>query len=131
MYLIDSLLDEKEQKNLTTIRLKQYLQAKTRSARVTKYITMSNEAWAMTIEEFKDEPTAKIVIFDAVEMLAFNNENEMELIFGPQILDHVSRFSLKQTKDGVSKDVLLSSRAICKSLKDNMSKIIFENKKEI
>ena len=129
LYMIDSLLDEDQQKNLTTIRLKQYLQAKTRVANVTKYIMMSNKAWDLTIQEFADEPGAKIVIFDAVETLAFHNERAMELVFGSKILDHVSRFSLRQTMDGVPRETLLCSRRICKSLKDNMSKVIFDNNK--
>ena len=128
LYLIDSLLDADQQNNLTTIRLKQYLQAKTRVANATKYILMSNKAWDLTIQEFKDEVGIRIVIFDAVEMLAFDNEEAMELIFGSKILDHVSRFSLKQTKGSADRDTLLGSRRICKALKDNMSKVIFESK---
>jgi len=128
LYLIDSILDKNQQNNLTTIRLKQYLQAKTRVANVSKYILMSNKAWNLTIQEFKDEIGIKIVIFDTVEMLAFDNEEAMELTFGSKILDHVSRFSLKQDRGGIERDVLLGSRRICKSLKDNMSKVIFESK---
>ena len=130
LYMIDSLLDKSEHFNLTTIRLRQALQAKTKVSSVQRYIEMSNEAWATTIEEFKDE-NATIAIFDAVETLAFHNEEEMKMVFGNHILDHVGRFSLKQTRDGVSKEILMSSRRICKALKDNMGKVIFKNKEEL
>ena len=130
LYLIDSLLDDKEQFNLTTIRLKQALRGKTKVSNVQKYIDMSNEAWADTIDEFKDE-NAKIAIFDAVERLVFDNEEVMKLVFGNHILEHAGRFSLKQSREGVSKEILMSSRKVCKALIDNMNKIIFKNKGEL
>lgn len=127
LYLIDSLLDKSEHSNGTTIQLKQKLLAKTKKANVKKLIDMSNVAWFDTIEEFKDRKM-HLVIFDAVESLAFSESKVMEMMFGKDILDVVSRFAMKQSRDGVDNDILLESREITQALKKYMSKVIFNNK---
>lgn len=128
LYLIDALLDKSQRTKLSTIRLKQALQKKTRDAQNKDYVKLSDKAWEMTIEQFKDrQPPIRIAIFDVVEMLTFEVEKPMVEMFGNHILELSSKFALKQTYDGVDKEILLESREVTKALIDNMRKVIYDN----
>ena len=128
LYLIDFLLDKEGRNKGTTIRLKQALKKRTTDAANREYVDWSNEAWQMTIDQFKDK-NMRLAIFDAVEMIGFLEEEAMKDMFGNNILDLISRFSYKHTYSGVSKEVLAESREVTKALIDNMIKVIFDNKK--
>jgi len=127
LYLVDALLDRSEQQNGTTIRLKQAIRAKTRDASYLPFISMSNKAWFDVVEEFKDK-NMHLVIFDAVEFLAFDNEVVMTKMFSKKFLNLVSAFSLKQTRDGVDNELLKESRVITTALKKSLEKVVFQNK---
>jgi len=127
LYLIDSLLDKNERSNATTIRLKQLLFSKTHKAQNAKYVKLSNKAWSMVIEQFKDKHM-RLVIFDMVERLAFDNEKVMTDMFGVNLIPYVGQFSLKQTRDGVDNAILKESRIVSDALKKACEKVIFDNK---
>ena len=130
LYLIDSLLDDKERFRGTTIRLKQLLLSKTRQAQHYKYVEMSNKVWTNVVEQYK-ENKYHVVIFDAVESLAFAEEEIMVKMFGEHFLTVVGNFTLKITYDGVDKELLRESREICKALKKSLSKVTFDNKEDL
>ena len=127
LYLIDALLDNREKFKGSTIALKQKLLGKTKQAQFKPYVMMSNEAWQSVVNEFKDD-NMHIVIFDAVEFLAFNEEESMTKMFGNDIITIASRFALKQTMDGVEPSLLKESRIITKALTASLRKVIFNNK---
>ena len=130
MYLISALLDKSEQNNLTTIRLKQTLIAKTRVKDYLPYVEMSNLAWQKVIEQFKDD-NMHIVIFDAVESLVFDNTDIMVKMYGKNIIPYTSAFSMKQASSNMDTKLLKESRIITDALKKSVEKIVFENKKDL
>ena len=127
LYIVDALLDKSEQSKATTIRLKQAIRAKTRDSCYLPFVSMSNKAWFNVVEEFKDKKI-HLVIFDAVEFLAFDNDVIVTKMFGKNFLTIVSAFSLKQTRDGVDNELLKESRVITTALKKSLEKVVFENK---
>jgi hypothetical protein len=127
LYAIDSLLSKSERVNGTTIRLKQMLFAKTKKADNLEYVKMSNEAWSMVVDKYKDK-SYRIAIFDFVESIGFEAEEIMTEMFGKNFIENISAFSLKHTYDGTSSDILKETREISKELIDATRKIIYENK---
>lgn len=130
LYLIDGLLDKSEHNLLTTIRLKQLLRSKTSRAQNKYYIELSNIAWQRVVDTFKDKKYS-IAIFDAVESLAFNEEENMTAMFGTNFIPTACSFALKQTRDGVPKEVLLQSREVTDALKVSVGKVVFDNKEKL
>jgi hypothetical protein len=130
LYLIDSVLDPKDKTNATTIRLKQLLRTKTSIAQNKAYVEMSNQAWADTIEDLKDG-NYRIAIFDAIEYLAFDNEEILTKMFGPNIITYASAFALKQTKGGIDKEILEESRIVTQRLKKNTERILYLNRDKL
>jgi len=127
LYLINSLLDETEQNNATTIRLFQLLRSKTSQAQNKAYIELSNKAWSMTIKDFSGKDY-RIAIFDAVESLAFAEQDVCTKMYGSNFLPYSTSFCYKQTSDETSKDVLKESREVTKTLIKNIQKVVFDNK---
>lgn len=130
LYLINGLLDKSEQTHLTTIRLKQRLMAQTRKVKNRAYVEMSNVAWQSVIDKFKDRHM-RLAIFDAVESLAFDQMDLMIEMYGSNIIDYVASFALKQTRDGVDRDILKESREITDALKKAVQKVVFDNKEKL
>ena len=132
LYLIDYLLDKSQKSKATTIRLKQSIMKKTRAKgnKYLPYVKMSDEAWKETVEHFKDK-NYRIAIFDAVEFLAFDNEEIMTKMYGDDFLRLVSAFSLKQTFDGIEPGVLKESREVTRMLKKNTEKVLYLHRDEI
>ena len=130
LYAIDSLLDKAQRNNVTTIRLKQCLFAKTSRAEHYQYVEMSNDAWSNVIEKFSDN-NYRIAIFQFVETLGFEVEELMTKMYGNNFIQYVSSFSLKNTKDGTTKEILKETREVSKSLIQETRKIIFDKKKEL
>ena len=130
LYMIDSLLDRPQHSKGSVIRLKQMLRAKTSQAQNRDYVVISNEAWASVVEKYKDK-NYRLVIFDAVESLGFDNQEIMTKMFGSKFLDAVGYFSLKQTFDGVEKAVLKESREITAALKKAVQKSVYDNKEKL
>ena len=130
LYAIDSLLDKAQRNNVTTIRLKQCLFAKTSRAEHYHYVEMSNDAWSNVIEKFSDN-NYRIAIFQFVETLGFEVEELMTKMYGNNFIQYVSSFSLKNTKDGTTKEILKETREVSKSLIQETRKIIFDKKEEL
>ena len=82
------------------------------------------------IDKFKDR-NMRLAIFDAVESLAFDQIELMIEMYGSNIIDYVASFALKQTRDGVDKDILKESREITDALKKAVQKVVFDNKEKI
>jgi len=127
MYLIDSLLDKSEHFHLTTIRLKQSISAQTRKAQNRNFVILSNKAWSSVVDVYKDK-NMHIAIFDAVESLAFDQLDLMTEMFGSNFINYVNGFTQKQTRDGVSREILLQSREVTSALKKAVQKVCFDNK---
>ncbi len=129
LFMINVLLEPSQRSKGSVINLKQRLFTKTRNASYAGYVILSNKAWDDTIDVFKDTGDS-IVIFDAVETLVFNEEDSMKAMFGDDILDIVGRFSMKQSRNGVTKDLLAQSRRISDQLTKSMKKVVYDTLKE-
>ena len=125
LFLIDGLLDNSEKTKGSTIMLKQRLLSKTRKAQNMDYVVISNEAWANLIELYKDKRVS-VVIFDAVEHLAFNEEEAMIKMFGQDFFDILWRFVSKQTPDKIEKEILKESREVVDVLTEQMKKLVYD-----
>jgi len=130
LYMIDALLDPSEKVKGSTIALKQKLHSQTRKAQNFAYVEMSSTAWSSVVEQYKDK-NMRIAIFDAVETLAFAEEESLTLMFGPTLIEILCRFTLKQTYDGISKEILAESRIVSHALKDALRKVVFDNKERL
>lgn len=129
LFMINVLLEPSQRSKGSVINLKQRLFTKTRNASYVGYVILSNKAWDDTIDVFKDTGDS-IVIFDAVETLVFNEEDAMKAMFGEDILDIVGRFSMKQSRNGVTKELLAQSRRISDQLTKSMKKVVYDFMKE-
>ena len=130
LYLIDALLDKTERNNLTTIRLRQVLFAQTSKAQNKDYVIMSNLAWGEVVKKYADA-NMHIAIFDAVESLAFAQEKSMTEMFGVNFIPYSTAFAYKQTRDGVTKEILKESREVTEALKKAVQKVVFDNKEKL
>jgi hypothetical protein len=125
LFLIDGLLDNANKTKGSTIMLKQRLLSKTRKVQNLKYIELSNEAWNLLLKKFEGSKVS-LIIFDAVETLAFNEEKIMKKMYGDDIFNLLWRFITKQTPDDVDLKVLAESREITNELTKIMKKLVYD-----
>lgn len=126
LYLIDGLMSKKGRSFGSTINLKQKLMSQTRNAQNYDYVKLSNEAWAITVDKYKDK-NYRIMIGQAVESLYFNNQEVLDLMYGEQLVNLVWRFTCKQLDDMVyEKAVIPETNIVTKDLTESMRKVIFD-----
>ena len=125
LYAINQLLDKEQQTKGSTIKLKQMLLSKTKNKAYNDYVILSNKAWHSVVEKYKDK-NYRLVIFDFVESIVLDNYELFEEMYGKEITQVASNFSLKQTFDGVEKEILSESREITKALTDATRKVVYD-----
>ena len=131
LYLIDALLDKKARSFGSTINLKQKLFSQTRNAQNLDYVKLSNEAWMMTVDKYKDE-NYRIMIGNAIERFYFDNEECLSLVYGKHLVDLVWRFTCKQLDDkNIESDIIKETNIVTKDLTESMRKVIFDYFKNI
>ncbi len=127
LYMIDGLMDQRGKTFGSTINLKQKLHSQTRNAQNLEYVMLSNKAWQMTVDKFKDK-NYRIMIAQAVEGLYFNNEEVLELMYGKELVNLVWRFTCKQFKDVTyEKEIIPETNIVVKDLTESMRKVIFDH----
>jgi hypothetical protein len=131
LYMINVLLDPADKMNVSTIRLNSLLQSKTRVAKFNDYVILSNSAWAIAVDKFKED-NLHVVIFQAVETLWFNNIDVMVKMFGQHSTDVVLRFVTKQHSNGnVDNKYIAETNLVIDELTKQSDKVIFDFQKGI
>ena len=130
LYAINALLDKSEQTNMTTIRLKQMLFAKTRMASNKAFVVISNEAWSSVVDKYKDK-NYRLAIFQFVESIGFEVEDIMTEMYGVNFSNYISAFAMKQTYDGIGTDILKETRELSTELVKATRKAVYDNKKDL
>ena len=131
LYLIDGLMDKKGKSFGSTINLKQKLFSQTRNAQNLDYVKLSNEAWMMTVDKYKNE-NYRIMIGHAIERFYFDNERVLELMYGRGLVDLVWRFTCKQLGDDkIDHQIIKETNIVMKDLTESMRKVIFDYFKNI
>ena len=131
LYLIDALLDKKARSFGSTINLKQKLFSQTRNAQNLDYVKLSNQAWAMTVDKYENE-NYRIMIGHAIERFYFDNEQVLDLMYGPGLVDLVWRFTCKQLGDDkIDHQIIKETNIVMKDLTESMRKVVFEYFKNI
>lgn len=131
LYMIDGLMDQRGKTFGSTINLKQKLHTQTRKAQNLDYVKLSNKAWQMTVDKYKDK-NYRIMIAQAVESFYFNNETVLELMYGKELVNLVWRFTCKQFKDVTyEKEIIPETNIVVKDLTESMRKVIFDHLQKI
>jgi hypothetical protein len=127
LYMVDGLMDQRGKSFGSTINLKQKLHTQTRKAQNLDYIKLSNQAWQMTVDKYKDK-NYRIMIAHAVEGFYFNNQEVLDLMYGQELVNLVWRFTCKQFEGAeYEKEVIPETNIITKDLTESMRKVIFDH----
>ena len=128
-YMINSLLPTQEKYKGSVLALNQKLMAKTRKPEMTPYVILSNQAWSNTINAFEDEKI-RLIVFDAIEYLSYDNEKVMKLMYGDDIITYVDRAVMKLSYSGTNKELFKESRKVTDELTKQMRKSVFDYVKD-
>ena len=128
LYLIDSLLDDKNKKKASTIRLKQMIFKAIADKKYTEYSELSNKSWTLTVKEFEDK-NMRMAVAQAVESLAFYAEDDMKAMYGNEFITVVDRF-VQKNNGTLDRYVIKETNTISKSLISSARKVVFDYMKE-
>jgi len=127
LYIIDGLMNDKGKTFGSTINLKQKLHTQTRQAQNIDYVMLSNQAWQMTVDKYKDK-NYRLMIAHAVECFYFDNQEVLDLMYGPDLVNLVWRFTCKQFEGAeYETEVIPETNIITKDLTESMRKVIFDH----
>ena len=92
---------------------------------VEKLIHLSNEAWYVAVEKYKDKHY-RIELGDAIEKLAFDNEKVLSGFYGKKILEHISNATIVLQADNPTKEIIAENREFIAELTKLLNKIIYD-----
>ena len=126
LFLIDGLVVGKSGSYGSTINLKQKLMTETRSAQNVAYVVLSNKAWSTMVDSLSDQ-NLRLVVGHAVERLYFDNEEVLTIMYGPNFVNLVWRFTCKQLDDqDIDNEIIKETNLVTKELTKCMQKVIFD-----
>jgi len=93
---IDLFLKKEHKSRGSTINLRQKILSKIKNEEYNHLQPLENKIWQNIVDKYKDKE-ATIVVFDAVEFLAYETEQEMKTIYNQDFFNLIDRFVLKES----------------------------------
>ena len=93
---IDLFLKKEHKFRASTINLRQKILLKIKNEEYNHLQPLGNKIWQNIVDKYKDKEAA-IVVFDAVEFLAYETEQEMKTIYNQDFFNFIDRFVLKES----------------------------------
>jgi len=125
IFSIDTLLTREDRTKGSVIKLRQNIAKELMQKRFEPLISLSNKIWIELFETFSNK-NMKIVVSDFIEFIVLENSDIFTEFYSKNFVDNAWNASFKVSQEGVSKEILASSREVTNELFKIAGKKIYD-----